>query len=484
MGLARVAGRALPRPAAAASARIGHARPLLRVGSRSIFGGPDELEVSRAVARRRRFDSLLLALGPPPQPVRAAVERAVEAALVQHATQGTLASPSALSAAVDDALPALTSLQTAPLARSVGVAEMASAAAEIAPAAAKAAVAAEHQAAMAEAAAQTAGPATPAVVLGGGSAPVAQHNAAVHAAAAGGAAPLGGDGQAVEAAQDQPLPAEDLSEEELLTVHAMRMAAALSVVRDWPWEALVARAATNGGGGGGGGGGVPVALLLELSLDLGSGDTSRALQTDLLLSRASVPAGAAAPSAPPSAVELEAASRTVAAVAVPLLRGLLERSTLHTEAEAAHLASLSGRTGLASLLQRGPPPPSGAAAAAAVLVTEMTQRSLPRRLAAGLLARLRSSPPAPPEMLAAASAAVNDPKAVHAALQAEAVATPRLAPLYRALSSEPTLLHALAGSFYNQHDRAAGRRRRRVAFAKLLGLFMAGNVLDFVLSNI
>jgi len=244
----------------------------------------------------------------------------------------------------------------------------------------------------------------------------------------------------------------------------------------------VARAATNGGGSGGGG--VPVALLLDVSLDLGSGDTSRALQTDLLLSRASLPAGAAAPSAPPSAVELEAASRTVAAVAVPLLRGLLERSTLHTEAEAAHLASLGGRTGLAGLLQRGPPPPSGAAAAAAVLVTEMTQRSLPRRLAAGLLARLRSSPPAPPEMLAAASAAVNDPKAVHAALQAEAVATPRLAPLYGALSSEPTLLHALAGSFYNQHDRAAGRRRRRVAFAKLLGLFMAGNVLDFVLSNI
>jgi len=477
-----VLARALPRPAAVASARIGHARPLLRVGRRSIFGGPDEMEVSRAVARRRRFDSLLLALGPPPQPVRAAVERAVEAALVQHATQGTLASPSALSAAVDDALPALTALQTAPLARSVSVAEMASAAAEVAPAAAKAAVAAEHQTAMAEAAAQTAGPATPAAVLGGGSAPVAQHNAAVHAAAAGGAAPLGGDGQAVEAAQDQPLPAEDLSEEELLTVHAMRMAAALTVVRDWPWEALVARAATNGGGSGGGG--VPVALLLDVSLDLGSGDTSRALQTDLLLSRASLPAGAAAPSAPPSAVELEAASRTVAAVAVPLLRGLLERSTLHTEAEAAHLASLGGRTGLAGLLQRGPPPPSGAAAAAAVLVTEMTQRSLPRRLAAGLLARLRSSPPAPPEMLAAASAAVNDPKAVHAALQAEAVATPRLAPLYGALSSEPTLLHALAGSFYNQHDRAAGRRRRRVAFAKLLGLFMAGNVLDFVLSNI
>ena len=64
------------------------------------------------------------------------------------------------------------------------------------------------------------------------------------------------------------------------------------------------------------------------------------------------------------------------------------------------------------------------------------------------------------------------------------MATPRLSPLYGALSSEPTLLHALAGSFYNQYDRAAGRRRRRVAFAKLLGLFMAGNVLDFVLSNI
>ena len=89
--LRHVLARALPRPAAVASARIGHARPLLRVGRRSIFGGPDELEVSRRgpygggiglAARRECDDRVELAArraaeGEPPDGARDPARRRV-----------------------------------------------------------------------------------------------------------------------------------------------------------------------------------------------------------------------------------------------------------------------------------------------------------------------------------------------------------------------------------------------------------------------
>jgi len=305
-----------------------------RVQSRTVFGGANAFEVSKATARRRRFDAVLRALGPPPAPVKSAVESAVETALRRHATEGSLADAQALRAAIADALPLLSALQTAPLARSVTVTEIAKAAAAHAPAASKAAIASEHQSAMTAALAMTPGgaaegrieqsmllphrkaaaddakaaatatapTATPAEVYASGSAPAAQHNAAVEALASGAPRPAAADASAVSAGangaggavagttadtaggSDEPpeLPPDDLSVDELQTVHALRMAAVLASLERRPWGVLrtvaVEGASVGEVKGSQDGEGIQVGALLQVVETLASGNTLRAMQ--------------------------------------------------------------------------------------------------------------------------------------------------------------------------------------------------------------
>eukprot|EP00967_Tisochrysis_lutea_P155310 scaffold310563_cov27-Tisochrysis_lutea.AAC.1 len=294
---------------------------LRRAGVRGVFGGPDEFAVARATARRRRFDALLLGLRAPDAAVAQVVESVVAQSLSRHAPHGALASADSLAAAVSEALPRLAQLQTAPLTRQISTTDVAKAAAHQAPAAAKAAVAAEHEAALATAREMTKkttdegasgnkvggtavseatipAPATPADVYASGEAPVAQHNAAVAALAAGAPRPspaegsAEGDGSAASgksSSEEVELVPDVLTMEEMTTVHAMRVAAALTALEQKPWGALRLAAAevapvTTGGGDGSASAklistpGVHVGGLLELARSLSSGDTLTTMQ--------------------------------------------------------------------------------------------------------------------------------------------------------------------------------------------------------------
>jgi hypothetical protein len=560
------------------------ARP--RVHARTIFGGPDQFEVSRAIARRTRFDAVLRALGRPLPATRAAVEIVLEAALRKHAPAGSLGSAEDLRAAVADALPRLSSLQTAPFTRTVTTTEIAAAAADHAPAASRAAIASEHQAALAAAremapgdgldrraeqammlphrkpgasgaaeptaaavtAAEALAPpaaATPAEVYASGTAPAAQHNAAVAALAAGASRPAphdptdsargGAEGTGKHGAGDQvggkegaaeglggeaEPPVDVLTAEEMVTVHALRTAAALAALQHRPWGALritAAEVATVGGGSSGGGGGaasgaarggagISVEGVLELTRSLSAGETLRAVQAQLRLSRA-----VTAATGPPTPPELEAACRAAAAAAAPLVLHLLPRTTLLQASDETDALAALGRPWWRrwpfDLLSRtgstagGPRPSPGASTAAgpaapaadaastaeaatAILLSEMARRPLPLRAWHRLTdPLLRSRSAAPPPLLAHHEAAVHDTGALAAALDAEARSNRRLAPLFRAVQSEPDLTRALARAFYSRHVRMAARRRRGAAALRLLGLFVAGNMLDFFLTN-
>lgn len=554
-----------------------------RVHARTIFGGPDPFEVSRAIARRKRFDAVLRALGPLPPSACSTVESLLDSALRKRAPGGSLASAEDLRAAVADALPRLSALQTAPFTRTVTTTEIAAAAADHAPAASRAAIASEHQAALdaaremaavdgmdrraeqamalphrkpgaaAElpAAAPPAAAATPAEIYASGTAPAAQHNAAVVALAAGAPRPAphdipGGGGHGNEGLEEDgmgkegagkkgaggeaELPADVLTGEELVTVHAVRTAAALAALQHRPWGSLriaAAEVATVGIGGGSGGAasgaagvgaGISVEGVLELTRSLSSGETLQAVQTHLRLSRA-----VTAATGPPTPSELDAACRTTATATTLLVLQLLPRTTLLQDpAETDRLAALGrpwwrrwplhffrrgsrgSAAGFASPLPSAsaaagsgtaaPAAPaavvdavSGAEAATAVLLREMGRMPLPLRAWYGLtdpLLRSRNRPAAPPPLLANHEAAMHDTGALAAALDAEARSSRRRVPLFLAVKSEPDLARALTTAFYSQHDRLTARRRRGGAALRLLGLFVAGNVLDFLLTNI
>ena len=253
------------------------------------------------------------------------------------------------------------------------------------------------------------------------------------------------------------------------------------------------------------------------------------LQAELRLSRA-----VSAATGAPTTAELISASQATAATVTPLMMNLLVQSTLlGQDGESERLATLgkrwwakpplsripfvpfssrampfasasmpaaAGDQGSKALEERAEAtvadtksaailPPAEISAATSLLVRELCYRSIPRRILHGFIdtaMRSRSGTPAtPPPLIARSpSAALTDAQLLATVLDSEAAKSRRHAPLFTAVKSEPELTRALAAAFYTYHDRLDARRRRSGAAFRLFCLFITGNIIDFVFSNI